>query len=256
MKRNSRPSNEDSSLSVKREDGLTILSISPTKPEDTYYVKLRAEADEALLKTGTGRLFIGFYPDPIHKAHWNNLTSPMRYTLTTPDGVMATPNQASAKKGPGESDTQPRQFWIDIKSDSKPEELHLKLDYYGCTPDLCMALTHEYTIRLQDENRGARTAGMNRGNRGQGGRQGDSQNERERGRQGGLQMTQIDSNQDGFVSFEEMSASIKERRGNNIDSQRLKRRFTSIDTDNDGKLSAEELENAPNGNGRQRGSNR
>jgi hypothetical protein len=69
--------NQDSELGVKRPEGLSILSITPAKPEETYYVKLRAEADDALLTTGTGRLFLGFYPDPIHEAHWNNLAPAM-----------------------------------------------------------------------------------------------------------------------------------------------------------------------------------
>lgn len=257
MKRNSRPPNEDSKLGVKREDGLTIVSTKPSKPNETYYVKLRAEADEALIKTGNGRLFLGFYPDPIHKAYWNNLTPPMRYTITTPDGITASPAQASAEQGEGESDRLPRQFWVDIKSDSKRKEFLLQLDYYGCTPDMCMALTHEYTVVLEDENRGARTAGMNRGNRGQrgrgesarGGRQGngDSVEGRQRSRQGGMQLTGMDSDKDGFVSFEEMILSVKARRGDGVDLERLQKRFASMDTDSDGKLSTEELESAPRG---------
>jgi len=259
MRRNSMPPNQDSKLGVKREDGLTIVATKASKPEETYYVKLRAEADEALIKTGTGRLFIGFYPDPIHNAYWNNLTPPMRYTLTTPEGLTASPAQASAEKGTGDSDTLPRQFWVDIKSDSKTNEIQLQLDYYGCTPDMCMALTHEYTIVLEDEDRGARTAGMNRGNRGQGGRQANARGGRQGNapaqgsRQRGMQLTQMDTNNDGVVNFEEMSASIKTRRGNDVDLDGLQRRFTSMDTDSDGNLSAEELENAPRG---QRGRNR
>ncbi|WP_372808856.1 TlpA family protein disulfide reductase, partial [Pontiella sp.] len=106
--------NTDSELGVKRPEGLNILSIVPATPEDTYYVKLRAEADDALLRTGTGRLFLGFYPDPILDAHWNNLAPPMKYTLTPPEGASATPATATAQKGPGDSDTLPRQFWVEI----------------------------------------------------------------------------------------------------------------------------------------------
>jgi hypothetical protein len=159
--------NADSELGVARPEGMIILDITPAKPEETYYVKLRAEATPELLATGTGRLFLGFYPDPIHDAHWNNLTTPMKYVLTLPKGVSAKPTEAIAKRGPGDSDTEPRQFWVDIKSGKTPGDIQLALHYFGCTPDLCMALTHEYTIHFKAEDRGSNTYGFNRGPRGE-----------------------------------------------------------------------------------------
>lgn len=175
----SRNQNVDTDLQVQRPEGMQILEISPSKPEETYYVKLRVEAEPELLDTGTGRLFLGFYPDPIHDAHWNNLTEPMKYVLELPEGVTADPVEASAVKGPGESDTKPRQFWVNIQSGAKLADMKLKLHYYGCTPNLCKALTHEYTIAFKEEDRNSRTFGFNRGSKGQqqggagrGGRQG------------------------------------------------------------------------------------
>ena len=137
--------------------------------DDSLRIGLRAEAEPELLRTGTGRLFLGFYPDPILKAHWNNLTPPMKYVLQLPPGVMATPAEVSAAKGPGDSDAEPRQFWVNIKSDKTPGDIKLALHYYGCTPDICQALTHEYTIHFAPENRGANTYGFNRGPGGSGG---------------------------------------------------------------------------------------
>ncbi|CAA6677261.1 MULTISPECIES: peroxiredoxin [unclassified Lentimonas] len=168
LPRISRPSrivNEDNDLQVKRPDGLTILKITPEKPEETYYVKLRVEAEKELLETGTGRLFLGFYPDPIHEAHWNNLTEPMQYTLTLPNGVEATPAKDQAVKGPGDTDTQPRQFWVSVKADKPIDSIQLKLDYFACTDSLCLALTQSYTIHFEPINDGSRTFGMNRGSK-------------------------------------------------------------------------------------------
>jgi hypothetical protein len=162
----SRAVNDNSTLRVARPEGMIILSITPAEPEDTYYVKLRAEAEPELLSTGKGRLFLGFYPDPILKAHWNNLTPPMKYLLQLPNGVTATPAEGSAAKGPGDSDAEPRQFWVNVNADKTPGDIKLTLHYYGCTPDLCQALTHEYTIHFAPENRGANTYGFNRGPRG------------------------------------------------------------------------------------------
>lgn len=166
IKRPSNQKNQDTAIRVHRPAGLIIVTTTPAKPEDIYYVKLRAEADRDLLETGTGRLFLGFYPDPIHDAHWNNLVDPMKYVLDVPEGITATPTEATAKLGPGDTDTEPRQFWVDITGAIPYDEIGLTLHYYGCTPDMCMALTHEYTVLLEDENRGSRTFGMNRGPRG------------------------------------------------------------------------------------------
>ncbi len=133
LARQRQPLNVDSDVRVARPEGLTILKTIAKNPEETYFVKLRAEADTSLLKTGTGRLFLGFYPDPIHGLHWNNLTEPMKYSLTLPPGLKATPATASANKGPGDKDTKPRQFWIDVESDSQPVSFELSMHYFGCT---------------------------------------------------------------------------------------------------------------------------
>ena len=65
---------------MTRSPGFSSLSCGDDYPSS---VKLRAEADAELLKTGTGRFFLGFYPDPIHGVHWNNLTEPMKYSRKT-----------------------------------------------------------------------------------------------------------------------------------------------------------------------------
>jgi len=161
--------NVESDLRVERPEGMVILSITPTKPEDTYYVKLRAEAEPQLLETGKGRLFLGFYPDPILGAHWNNLTPAMKYDLKLPKGMIADPATAEAKKGPGDSDSQPRQFWVNIDADKTPGDITLSLHYFGCTETMCEALTHQYTIAFEAEDKNARTFGFNRGQRGSGG---------------------------------------------------------------------------------------
>ena len=226
--------NEDSDWGVARPEGLTILRLIPGSPNDTYYVKLRAEADETLLKTGTGRLFLGFYPDPIHDAHWNNLAQPMKYKLTLPKGVTATPTEASAKKQPGDSDTNPRQFWVDISSEKPFNELKLKFDYFACTADMCLPLTHEYTIQMKDENRGSRTFGMNKGNK---------TNNRTPQR-GGDRMKRLDTNQDGYVSFDEWYTQMKKRQGDNLTKERAQQAFDRMDSDNNGFISSSELTNA------------
>lgn len=231
--RNAKLVNEDSELGVARPEGLSIVTIIPTQPEETYYVKLRAEADDALLNTGTGRLFLGFYPDPIHGTYWNNLTEPMKFKLTLPDGVIATPTEASAQVGEGDKDTKPRQFWVDISSDKPFDDLRLKLDYFGCTSEMCLPLTHEYTIRMENENRGSRTYGMNTG------RTGNSKPSKS----GGSRMDRLDTDKDGLVSFDEMYSQMKKRNGADYSNVKAQQRFDKMDLNKDGVLSSEELTN-------------
>lgn len=165
IERNKKRPNVSTTTTIERPEGMTILSVMPTKPEDIYYVKMRAEATQELLNTGNGKLALGFFPDPLYDAHWNNLTPAMKYTLELPQGVMATPQEATAEKGDGDSDTQPRQFWVDISGAHPSDMIELTLHYYGCTPNMCQALTHKYIISIAPEDRGARTFGFNKGNR-------------------------------------------------------------------------------------------
>lgn len=157
--------NETTDVRVERPLGMAILEIDPVTPEDTYYVKLRAEGDRELLRSGAGKLFIGFYPDPIHGAKWNNLTSPMKYVLSAPDGSTVTPVEAIANRGKGEMDTEPRQFMIDVSGLEPGATMKLALHYYGCTDEFCKPLTHEYLIRLAAEDRAASTFGFRGGGR-------------------------------------------------------------------------------------------
>lgn len=54
--------------------------------ESNRYAKLRPEADQQLLRTGTGQLYLGFRQDPILGAEWNNLATPPKYRITCVSG--------------------------------------------------------------------------------------------------------------------------------------------------------------------------
>ena len=61
--------------------GLTAYKVKTNQPEnEPAYMKLRAEG-------GNGKLYLGFFVDPIHKVHWNNFcllyTSPSPRDLST-----------------------------------------------------------------------------------------------------------------------------------------------------------------------------
>ena len=181
------PTNITNDIRVERPQGLVILKTTTTKPEDTYYVKLRAEAEKSVLESGKGDLYLGFFPDPIHDAHWNNLTPGMKYELELPEGVTIDPPSATANKGPGDSDTQPRQFKLKVDADKKPEDIKLKLHYFACSPGMCKALTHEYVIAFEDMDRNSRTYSFNRGQGAPGGIPKPTNRQFGPGREGGQQ---------------------------------------------------------------------
>ena len=179
------PKNITNEIRVERPQGLVILKSTPTKPEDTYYVKLRAEAEKSVLETGKGDLYLGFFPDPIHDAHWNNLTPGMKYEFELPEGVTIDPPTAVANKGPGDSDTEPRQFKLRVDADGTPKDVKLKIHYFACSPGMCEAKTHEYTIAFKDMDRNSRTYSFNRGQGNAGGRAKPNNRHFGPGREGG-----------------------------------------------------------------------
>ncbi|MEX0321891.1 MAG: peroxiredoxin family protein [Puniceicoccaceae bacterium] len=146
-----RPPREATATRVVRPNGLATLKIVPESPEDTYYVKLRAEAEPQLLKTGKGRLYLGFFPDPVLGVHWNNLVDPMQYKLSVPEGVSASPLEATARKGPGDSDTEPREFWVTFDGGELPQSIELEMNYFGCTDTMCLPFTQRYTVQMQQD---------------------------------------------------------------------------------------------------------
>lgn len=150
----------ESATRVVRPEGLVTLKVRPTAPDEVHYVKLRAEAEPELLSRGKGRLYLGFFPDPIRGAHWNNLAPPMRFSLVTPSGVKAEPREATAAAHPGDSDTEPREFWVTLDGDGPPASVGLKLSYHGCTDTLCLALAQEHTIVFERDDYGGWTFGF------------------------------------------------------------------------------------------------
>lgn len=179
------PTNITNEIRVERPQGLVILKTTPAKPEETYYVKMRAEAEKSVLETGKGDLYLGFFPDPIHDAHWNNLTPGMKYVFELPNGVTIDPPTAVANKGPGDSDTEPRQFKLKVDSNGTPADVKLKIHYYACSPGMCEAKTHEYTIAFEDMNRNSRTYSFNRGQGAPGGTPKPANRQFGPGREGG-----------------------------------------------------------------------
>ena len=130
---------------------------SPEFGASNRYAKLRPEADQNLLRTGSGQLYLGFRQDPVLGAAWNNLAAAPKYRIIA-DGVTVSPAMAEAPKIDVESDTEPREFLVDVQNWEAGKPIKVQIQYFACNKKLgwCKALDQEFTIWLEQD----RTSGM------------------------------------------------------------------------------------------------
>ncbi|TDI71433.1 MAG: hypothetical protein E2O85_02155 [Bacteroidetes bacterium] len=210
--------------SINFSETLIPILIDPTIDGTTYYVKLRAEVTDALLRTGSGQMYLGFHLDPIHRVHWNNLVDPISYDLTMPTGTTVTPSSGSAPKVEQVSDNDPREFLVDVTDWRSDDSITLSVNYYACDEDdrWCRAVSQNYTIQLERDLFGGGVIGRSFRGGGRGNRSGDD---------AGLawqQMMRFDTSGDGKISMEEAP-------------DPLKRRFGDMDINNDRFIDEQEM---------------
>jgi hypothetical protein len=117
-----------------------------TKSKHPFYVKLRAEADQNLVRTGNGRMYLGFFLDPLYHVHWNNQVAPVQYEIVAPKGVSVSPAKAAGPKVKESADADPREFLLEVNRGTSKEPVAMKLHYFGCTDVWCVPVTQEYLI--------------------------------------------------------------------------------------------------------------
>lgn len=191
--------------------------IDPRGPP--FFAKLRAEADESLLTNGRGRLYLGFHLDPLHRAHWNNLTRPLRWTIEPAEGLAVEPANGSAPAVEAGGDSDPREFLVDVSSWPEDVPLRVTVAYFACTEDkTCHAVRQSYTVhRRRDRDGGAARgegagwwdpAAFARQMLLKGKNNGDGRLSRDEVMGPvGPQFDRLDTNRDGYLDFEELKAS-------------------------------------------------
>ena len=135
------------------------VKIEPQSSSQPFYMKLRAEVDQRLLRDGEGVLYLGFHPDPLYHVHWNNLVDPVKFEITAPDGITVSPATGEGPKVKEASDIDPREFLVDIKrSGDSQEPLQLAVRYFACNDEegWCVAISQEYSISLEPDPDGGR----------------------------------------------------------------------------------------------------
>ena len=218
-----------------------------------FYVKLRAEVEPSFLTKGRGKMYLGFHLDRIYAVHWNNLTQPLEYEIESPEGVSTTPAHAFGPDVTEEADRDPREFLVDVEFKNSSEPLKLTARYFACDDanTFCIPVVQNYRIHLERDPDG----GMAR--RGFGGGPGGRGRffvrlwENDQNKDGKLSRDEVperflrrfefmDSDGDGFIEREEMEQMASRFGRGRGPGRGMDERFQQMDTDGDGKISREE----------------
>jgi hypothetical protein len=116
-----------------------------------FYVKLRAMAHKALVKEGSGKLFLAFHLDPIYSVNWNSLAGPLQYEITLPSGATATPQPGAQANE--DSDMEPREFFVELRDLDRGDSIQVTVRYFVCSHEegWCKAVTQSYQVLLDYE---------------------------------------------------------------------------------------------------------
>ncbi len=207
---------------------LIPIVVRPENNTSPYYVKLRAEATSDLLQDGSGGLYFGFHLDPIHNVHWNNLVDPLKYEITVPVGTTINKAIGKAPKINQVSDTDPREFLIEVNNWKSGDHLPIKVIYYACDEDdkWCRIEVQNYTLILDPDAYAGGVIGRSHRSRPGGSNSGG------RPMQGGNSMIErmmsFDKNKDELLTKNELP-------------ERMRRRFNIMDADKDGFISSKEI---------------
>lgn len=130
---------------------------------EPFYVKLRAEAGRSLLQNGSGRLYLGFFMDPLLNVHWNNLAAPLTFEITAPEGVRITPPRGEGPKLDEPADSDPREFLLDVELVERGPVV-LTIKYFACNDQegWCKPVEQNYTIEFEADEDGGWVQGRRR----------------------------------------------------------------------------------------------
>ncbi|MBW3601010.1 MAG: protein-disulfide reductase DsbD N-terminal domain-containing protein [Planctomycetes bacterium] len=151
---------------VERPKGGVALRVEPVVHDggEPFYVKLRAEAERSVLGGESGKFYLGFHLDPLYHVHWNNLTPPIRVTLTPPEKARFSETTLHGPKVEVEGDVDPREFVIDVADVEPGQTLRAAVSYFACNDEegWCKPVSQEYVVRLEADRDGGWARGVGR----------------------------------------------------------------------------------------------
>lgn len=127
-----------------------------------FFAKLLVEGDRALLRGKPGKLYIGFYLDPVYQVHWNNPAGGLSFTIDDPNSDEFEPITKQAPTYQHEADVDPREFLFEFAPASKEQKLQLTVRYTICDDNgkFCMPVEQQYEVQLRSKPGGASRAGV------------------------------------------------------------------------------------------------
>ncbi len=138
---------------------IQLKPLTDGKPS-TFFVKLRAEAEPALLgKKAEGKLYLGFHLDPLYKVHWNNRAGRVEVEIKAPSGMELAQRELQGPEVEADADVDPREFLIDVKAIGKDKSFEVTVRYMACddAKTFCLPVTQRYqAILKRDRDGGSR----------------------------------------------------------------------------------------------------
>ena len=140
---------------------MTPILVEAVAGEEPFYAKLRAE----MTSGDSGKLYIGFFLDPLYKVHWNNRAAPLEFTIEPPEDVEISPATGKGPDVEADADADPREFLLELSGRSN-EPFKLTVKYFACddAETFCKPVTQQYLITLRpDRDGGSRRSSRSRG---------------------------------------------------------------------------------------------
>ncbi len=180
---------------------MSPLQITPIESRSPHYAKLRAEL-------GSGKMYLGFFLDPLYQVHWNNKAAALTFSIESPDGVRVSPQSGNGPKVDVDADADPREFLIDVSGRSS-DPLKIVVKYFACddAETFCVPVTQEYLVSFERDRDGGNRR-IPSGRRIANARTGEmSPSARMREMMGRIPvLATLDMNSDGKLSADELAA--------------------------------------------------
>lgn len=127
-----------------------------------YFAKLLAEADRDAMQGKPGKLYLGFYLDPVYEVHWNNPAGGLSFSIESESDDSFEPVTGETPAYEHDADVDPREFLIDFQAPERAAKLRLTVHYTICDDNgkFCMPVEQHYRIELKRKTGGASRAGQ------------------------------------------------------------------------------------------------
>jgi hypothetical protein len=226
------PTPRIAALNPGKPDRLDRVNINPEKesfsavrtvPDESripFYAKLRVEADTELLKTGSGRLYLGFHLDPLYSVQWDNESDPLEYVIWSPVGIAAPSTDQAPEIRGAPVDNEPREFVLSARQLDLTKSLKLRVGYSVYSPlmERTITVSQSYTIQLEEDPFGGKAYRRQIAHK---------DPPRRNSAPMPFELRHLDMNGDGRLSRSELSGNLWSK-------------FPEIDTDRDGYISESE----------------